>query len=69
MTLIPIYFLVLVWGSRERRVRASYLISIYTLLGSIFMFFNILYILSKVGTTDYEILLSVTFTEEDQKFL
>lgn len=33
------------------------------------MFFNLLYILSKVGTTDYEILLSVTFTEEDQKFL
>lgn len=69
MTLIPIYFLVLVWGSRERRVRASYLISIYTLLGSIFMFFNILYLLSKTGTTDYEMLLTLQFTEEDQKFL
>jgi len=69
MTLIPIYFLVLVWGSRERRVRASYLISIYTLLGSIFMFFNILYLISKTGTTDYETLLAVNFTEEDQKFL
>jgi len=52
MTLIPIYFLVLLWGSRERRVRASYLISIYTLLGSIFRFFNLLYIYSKTGTTD-----------------
>ena len=69
MTLIPIYFLVLVWGSRERRIRASYLISIYTLLGSIFMFFNILYLISKAGTTDYEILLGVLFSEEDQKFL
>lgn len=69
MTLIPIYFLVLVWGSRERRIRASYLISIYTLLGSIFMFFNLLYLLSKTGTTDYETLLSIIFTEEDQKFL
>ncbi len=69
MTLIPIYFLVLVWGSRERRIRASYLISIYTLLGSIFMFFNILYLLSKAGTTDYEILLGILFSEEDQKFL
>jgi len=69
MTLIPIYFLVLVWGSRERRIRASYLISIYTLLGSIFMFFNLLYLLSKTGTTDYEILLGLIFTEEDQKFL
>ena len=69
MTLIPIYFLVLVWGSRERRVRASYLISIYTLLGSIFMFFNILYIYSKTGITDYEVLLNIYFNEEDQKFL
>jgi len=69
MTLIPIYFLVLIWGSRERRVRASYLISIYTLLGSIFMLINLLYILSKTGTTDYELLLQIHFTEEDQRFL
>jgi proton-translocating NADH-quinone oxidoreductase chain M len=69
ITLIPIYFLVIVWGSRERRVRASYLISIYTLFGSIFLFFNLLYIYSKTGTTDYELLLTVNFTEQDQKFL
>jgi len=69
ISLIPIYFLVLIWGSRERRVRASYLISIYTLLGSIFMFFNILYLYSKVGTTDYETLLSINFSFEDQLFL
>jgi hypothetical protein len=33
------------------------------------MFFNILYLISKTGTTDYETLLAVNFTEEDQKFL
>ena len=69
ISLIPIYFLVLIWGSRERKVRASYLISIYTLLGSIFMFFNILYIYSKTGTTDYESLLNTQFSFEDQLFL
>ncbi len=68
-TLIPIYFLVLLWGSRERRVRASYRISIYTLFGSIFRFFNLLYLYSKTGTTDYELLLQVYLTEEDQRFL
>ena len=68
-TLIPIYFLVLLWGSRERRIRASYLISIYTLLGSIFRFFNLLYLYSKTGTTDYELLLQLSFTDEDQCFL
>ncbi len=69
MTLIPIYFLVLLWGSRERRIRASYRISIYTLLGSIFRFFNLLYLYSKTGTTDYELLLQLYLTEEDQHFL
>lgn len=69
ITLIPIYFLVLIWGSRERRVRASYLISIYTLLGSIFMFFNLLYLYSKTGTTDYELLLQLSLTQGDQYFL
>lgn len=69
ITLIPIYFLVLIWGSRERRVRASYLISIYTLFGSIFLFFNLLYLYSKTGTTDYELLLTLQFTSEDQLFL
>ena len=68
-TLIPIYFLVLIWGSRERRTRASYLIAIYTLLGSIFRFFNLLYLYSKTGATDYELLLQIFLTEEDQHFL
>ena len=69
ITLIPIYFLVLIWGSRERRVRASYLISIYTLFGSIFIFFNLIYLYSKTGTMNYELLLNVKFTDFDQKFL
>ena len=68
-TLIPIFFIVLIWGSRGRKVRASYLISIYTLLGSIFMLFNILYIISKTGITNYQHLLTITFLEEDQRFL
>lgn len=68
-TLIPIYFIVLIWGSRERKVRASYLISLYTLFGSIFMFFNVMYLYSKTGTTNYLQLLTFNFTEEDQKFL
>jgi NADH-quinone oxidoreductase subunit M len=68
-TLIPIFFIVLIWGSRGRKVRASYLIALYTLLGSIFMLLNILYIVSKTGLTNYEYLLTVDFSEIDQKFL
>lgn len=68
-TLLPIYFLVLRWGSRERRVRASYLIALYTLFGSIFRFFNLLYLFAKTGTTDYELLLQLSLNSEDQRFL
>lgn len=68
-TLIPIYFIVLIWGSRERKVRASYLISVYTFFGSIFMLFNVLYLYSKTGVTNYIYLLTLNFTTEDQKFL
>jgi len=68
-TLIPIFFLVLLWGSRERRIRASYRIAIYTLLGSIFRFFNLLYLFAKTGTTDYDLLLQLSLHEEDQRFL
>jgi len=60
---------VLFWGSRERRVRASYRIALYTLLGSIFRFFNLLYLSAKTGTTDYELLLQLSLHEEDQRFL
>ena len=33
------------------------------------MFFNLLYLYSKTGTTDYELLLTLQFTNEDQLFL
>lgn len=68
-TLIPIFFIVLLLGSRERKVRASYLISVYTLFGSIFMFFIIVYLYSKVGSTFYLVLNTLEFSSTDQFIL
>ncbi|MCP4063163.1 MAG: hypothetical protein GY740_07845 [Gammaproteobacteria bacterium] len=65
-TLIPIFFIVLLLGSRERRIRASYLISIYTLFGSIFMLFTILYLYNKIGTSSYLVLSTIDFSLTDQ---
>jgi len=59
--------IILQGGSRERRARASYLIAIYTLFGSIFMLFNILYFLAKIGTTNYLIIYSTPLSSFDQK--
>ena len=68
-TLIPIFMIILQGGSRERRTRASYLIALYTLFGSIFMLFNIIYLSNKYGTTNYLILYSTNITPLDQKIL
>jgi NADH-ubiquinone oxidoreductase chain 4 len=56
------YLIVGVYGSRERRVRASYLLFLYTLVSSIFMFLAILFIFFKVGTTSYLALKTTSFS-------
>lgn len=67
--LIPMYLIVGVWGSRERKIRAAYFFFIYTLLGSVLMLLSILYIYYQVGSTDYEVLLTFAFSKTEQKFL
>lgn len=67
--LVPMYIIVGIWGSRERKIRAAYFLFLYTLLGSVLMLIGILYIYYQVGTTDYETLLSVTFTLKEEKLL
>lgn len=57
--LIPMYLVIGVYGSRQRRIRASYLLFLYTLFSSIFMFLAILYIYFSFGTTDYQTLRAV----------
>jgi len=61
--------IILQGGSRERKTRASYLIALYTLFGSVFMLFNIIYIFNKYGTTNYLYLSTINISVEDQKFL
>ena len=67
--LIPMYLIVGVWGSRERKIRAAYFFFLYTLLGSVLMLLSILYIYYQIGTTDYEVLLTFIFSKTEQKFL
>ena len=67
--LIPMFLIIGIWGSRERKIRAAFFFFLYTLLGSVLMLLGILYILYQVGTTDYEILLTYILTEKEQKLL
>lgn len=67
--LIPMFLIIGIWGSRERKILASYYFFLYTLLGSVMMLLSILYIFLQVGTTFYEILLVFSFSELEQKLL
>lgn len=63
------FLIVGVWGSREKKILASYYFFFYTLLGSVLMLLSILYIYYQAGTTDYEALLTFSFSKLEQKFL
>ena len=65
--LIPMFLLIGWWGSRERKIKASYYFFLYTLLGSLFMLLAILHIYVTYGTTNYQILIYTSFNPFLQK--
>jgi proton-translocating NADH-quinone oxidoreductase chain M len=67
--LIPMFLIIGIWGARERKIHAAYQFFIYTLFGSVLMLLGIMIIYFQVGTTDVQILLTSTFSEEKQKLL
>ena len=67
--LIPMFLIILIWGSRERKIRAGYLLFLYTVIGSLFMLVAILDIHSQFGTTNYLLLLSTKFPEDYQYYV
>ena len=67
--LIPMFLIVGVWGSRARKIRASYLLFFYTLFGSVFMLLAILLLFFETGTTDYQLLLLTSIAPYKQKLL
>lgn len=67
--LIPMFLIIGVWGSRERKILASYYFFLYTFVGSVLMLLSIMYIYYQTGTTDYETLLTFNFSLLEQKFL
>jgi len=60
--LIPMFILIGVWGSRQRKIHAVYQFFFYTLIGSLFMLLGLLVIYSNVQSTDVRVLYSTNFT-------
>ena len=67
--LIPMFLIIGIWGTRSRKIRASYLFFLYTLVGSVLMLLAIFYIIEEVGTTDFNIISNHFFDINVQKLL
>jgi len=58
---IPMFFLIGIWGSRTRKITASYLLFSYTLFGSIFIFISIFDIWLSKGNLSFDFFLNSFF--------
>lgn len=67
--LIPMFIIIGVWGSRERKIRAAFQFFLYTLIGSVLMLLALLFIYFQTGTTDVMVLLTTDFSEKRQLLL
>jgi len=67
--LIPMFIMIGLWGSRERKIRAVYLFFFYTLFTSLMMLLGLIYIYNITGTLNLEVLLTYNFTFEEQFWL
>lgn len=67
--LIPMYIIIGIWGSRERKILANYYFFIYTLVGSIILLLAIVYIYDQIGNLDYILLLAFSFSNIEQLLL
>jgi NADH:ubiquinone oxidoreductase subunit 4 (subunit M) len=62
-------FLIGIWGSTFKKIRATYLFLLYTAFGSIFLLFAIFLILLEKQTTNFYFLFYNTFFFKEEKQL
>lgn len=60
--LIPMYFLIGYWGSRERRMHAAFQFFIYTLGGSLLMLASLIFCQLNFGSTNLHLLTNIILT-------
>jgi NADH-ubiquinone oxidoreductase chain 4 len=67
--LIPLFLIVGIWGASQNKIRAAFLLFLYTLGGSLFMLLAILVIYYNVGSTDFKLISLLEISLESQKIL
>ena len=64
--LIPMFFIIGIWGSRQRKIHAVYQFFLYTFFGSVFMLISIIIIYLHIGTTSIYFIKNFYFSENRQ---
>ncbi|MBS3940702.1 MAG: NADH-quinone oxidoreductase subunit M [Actinobacteria bacterium] len=67
-TLVPMYFIIGIWGGANRRY-AAVKFFLYTTLGGLLMLVGILYLYSQTGTFDYEAIRALELGTTEQHWL
>lgn len=67
--LIPMFLIIIIWGSRKRKIHASYMFFFFTLIGSLFMLMGILWIYLYIGELNIQILQYIILSKEQQLIL
>jgi NADH:ubiquinone oxidoreductase subunit 4 (subunit M) len=67
--LIPMFFIIGIYGARQQKITAAYYFFFYTLAGSVLMLLAIFYLYSEVGSTDYLSLVSNPVDEYTQRWI
>lgn len=63
------FILIGVWGARERKIKAAYYFFLYTLFGSLFMLFGMIYLYFITGSTNFFVLLNTQLEAEQQQLI
>lgn len=67
-SLIPMYLIIGVYGTRERKIYAAYQFFLMTLWGSLLMLMGIIVLYSQTGVTDYQIL-SISDISKEREYI
>lgn len=67
-SLIPMYLIIGIYGSRERKIYAAYQFFLITLLGSLLMLMGIIILYSQIGVTDYQVL-SISNISKEREYI
>jgi proton-translocating NADH-quinone oxidoreductase chain M len=67
--LLPMFVLIGVWGARERKLKAAYYFFLYTLFGSLFLLFTIIYLNINLGATTFRFISGAVLPQDVQNYL